>query len=80
MEESKGTLTASDFVEQLLTGGNHLASVLIGRLGAGDDTFPPYQSKLEDVEKVLSAEDLDLWICWRGIMLFRDAWRDGVVN
>jgi len=59
-------------VEDLLIGGNHLASVLINRLGAGDNKFPPYSKEISEVEGKLSGDNLDLWICWRGIMRFRD--------
>jgi hypothetical protein len=61
-----------DSLEELLTGGNHLASVLVGRLGAGKDGFPSYSQSIEAASLRLSDENLDLWICWRAIMRFRD--------
>lgn len=57
---------------QMLTGGNHLASVLIGRLGANETGFPAYKTHPKLASGKLSGEDLDLWYAWRGIMLFRD--------
>jgi hypothetical protein len=53
-------------------GGNHLAGVLISRLGAGEG-FPAYGSKHEDVLKKLGAgENYELWCCWDAGMRARD--------
>ena len=72
-DESKGTKKrSSKEIEELLTGGNHLASVLINRMGAANK-FLDYHASIDEARKKFSGEDLDLWICWRGIMLFRDS-------
>jgi len=63
-------------VDQMLTVGNHLASVLINRLGASYAKFPPYSTPIKSAQKILSGDDLELWICWRGMMLFRDFIRE----
>ena len=65
-----------DDLDHLLTGGNHLASVLIGRLGAAEVGFPGYKTSIEEAGNVLDGEDLDLWIAWRSMMLFRDRLQD----
>lgn len=64
--------------ERVAIGGNHLANVLIARLG-GDftDRFPlgmPHQKVREEIGKAghetLMDDDLyDVWCCWNAIML-----------
>ena len=65
---------------ECLTGGNHLASVLINRLGCDEKDFPPYTSPLDPdaAQKagILLGENWDLWVAWRGIMRFRDALKE----
>jgi hypothetical protein len=58
---------------EVLTGGNHLASVLINRLGAGPELLPPYQTDLDSARLIVKdPETLDVWIAWRAIMRMRD--------
>ncbi len=60
---------------QIMTGGNHLGSALIGLLGAPAlDMFPPYSVSLEEARAVIADVDVyDAWVCWKTIMLARDA-------
>jgi hypothetical protein len=64
-------------MNEALTGGNHLASVLINRLGCAEKDFPPFDSPLspEQARSVLDGENWDLWIAWRSIMRLREALR-----
>lgn len=62
-------------LESIMVGGNHLASALIGMLGAGE-TFPGYltdpdvaRANIKDVDRY------DCWVCWSTIMKVRDAIR-----
>jgi len=65
-------------VNQVLIGGNHLASVLIGRLGPN---FPHYKASYEKVRAGLPSEDADIWVAWQQIMLLRDAMRhEGLIE
>ena len=60
--------------ENLLTGGNHLASVLVTRLGAGREHFPAYTEDVDATLKRLPSTELrDLWLCWAMLMRYRDA-------
>jgi hypothetical protein len=68
-------LSLSDYNE-LLTGGNHLASALIGILGARHDEFPPYTATNEEAEAIIvDANHYDLWVAWKQLMIFRDKLR-----
>jgi len=54
---------------RVLTGGNHLASALIGWLGADEKSFPPYTASHEEARAVIRDVDhYDAWCCWRAIM------------
>ena len=60
--------------EGIAIGGNHLASALIHILGAGTDTFPPYETDIERAREIIGDPiKSDLWICWAVIMRERDA-------
>lgn len=60
---------------QVLTGGNHLASALIHWLGAGTGN-PPYSATVEEARaSIADVNQWDAWVCWKGIMEFRDALR-----
>ena len=60
--------------ESVLIGGNNLASALIGWLGAGGPGFPAYQSDLGVAREAIGdVYRFDAWVCWRSIMLARDA-------
>jgi hypothetical protein len=56
----------------VLIGGNHLASFLIGKLG-GDFAvrFPPTMPVEQAVEAIDDTDVLDVWICWSAIMRAR---------
>lgn len=56
-------------LRKIMVGGNHLASALIHILGAGDDSFPPHQTPIEQVRGVITDPvHMDLWTCWAVIM------------
>ena len=60
-------------LNQIGIGGNHLASALINKLGAGTDTFPPYNATYEQAQSVIpDPNDRDLWVCWQTLMRVRD--------
>jgi len=63
-----------DALDQVMTGGNHLASILVNRVGADfAERFPP-EMEPEDALRTLCATDqYDVWCCWREIMLARPA-------
>jgi hypothetical protein len=66
-------MTATTLPNVVLRGGNHLANVLVRRVG-GDfaDRFPP-SADPEFVLRVLGATDeFDVWVAWSAIMLARD--------
>ena len=63
-------------LDAVLTGGNHLASILIGHLGAGEETFPSYKASPGHVGDVLDGDVWDTWVAWRAIMLLRDKLKD----
>lgn len=58
---------------EVLTGGNHLASVLINRLGCDPKNFPLYETPINIAKESLSGDTWDIWISWRSIMRLRDA-------
>ena len=58
---------------EVLTGGNHLASVLINRLGADPKNFPVYETPVDIAQELLVGDALDIWIGWRSIMRLREA-------
>lgn len=75
-EKLKVVCTAFDSV---LTGGNSLASNLIGILGAGEKNFPPYGTPYEEVQKLFAKRFpktwinyYEQWVCWNACMEARD--------
>lgn len=71
LAENVALLEAHD---QIGIGGNHLASALIHILGAGNDTFPPYQTDYSAAQEIIGDPiKFDLWWCWAVIMRQRDA-------
>lgn len=65
--------------EQVLIGGNHIASNLIGELGAGKENFPAYGTPFSTVQEILARRFPDTWIgkyeqwcAWNACMLARD--------
>lgn len=62
--------TREDQIGKIMIGGNHLASALIGLLGAG---FPSYPTPYQEARKFFTDIDhYDAWICWKIIMEARD--------
>jgi hypothetical protein len=60
--------------KDILIGGNHLANVLIGRLGGNFSTrFPPTMAHNDALEGIRDVEIYDVWCCWAAIMRARDA-------
>ena len=63
-------------IDRIGIGGNHLASALIGILGASDADFPPYTTPIEDIHlRIDDPNYRDLWICWAVMMRERDELR-----
>lgn len=64
-------------IQQVLIGGNHLASVLINRLGCDESRFPPYMSSYEQAQAAISdPETLDIWVAWAAIGRLAQATRE----
>ena len=60
-----------------LTGGNHIASVLISRLGGDFSSKYPKTMPYEEALQAIGAGDTyDVWCCWSAMMRARDL-RDG---
>lgn len=66
-------------IDMMLTGGNHLASNLIGILGAGEKNFPLKGTPFEEVRECLVSrfpatwmEIYEQWCAWNACMLARD--------
>ena len=57
-----------DAADKVLVGGNHLASLLIGRMGGGE-----WPEDGASVREKYGVETYDAWCCWKAIMEFRDA-------
>ncbi len=56
-------------MDQILIGGNHLASALMGMLSV----FPSYETDPEVARSaIFDVNKYDAWVCWRTIMLVRD--------
>ncbi len=72
------TITVNcDDMRRLMTGGNHLASALIGWLGATEKKFPPYKTSHEAARLIIvDLNKYDAWCCWKAIMEFRDLYWD----
>lgn len=61
----------------VLTGGNHLANVLVHSLGPGfSEHFPPTMASEAVLEALGACDTYDVWCCWAAIM----RWRDGVLR
>lgn len=59
-------------LNRCLIGGNHIAGVLIDRLGARFSTDYPPGSEHRDVRAALtSQEDYEIWCCWNALMCAR---------
>lgn len=61
-------------VDRMQIGGNHVASVLIGRLGAGFSKKWPHGTSHSVVLEALGAgDDYEMWCCWNASMSARDS-------
>lgn len=58
--------------ESVLIGGNHLANVLIGRLGPDFSTRFPPTMKAGYAVTAMDNDTYDVWCCWAAIMRARD--------
>lgn len=57
--------------DRIMTGGNSLASVLVGIF---DAKIPPYETDFEVARnKIKDPDTYDLWLCWAVMMRERDA-------
>lgn len=57
----------------VMVGGNHLASCLIGSLGGGFAAkFPPSMNSTDALHAIVSISTYDVWCCWKSIMNARD--------
>jgi hypothetical protein len=55
-----------------MVGGNHLATVLIGKLGAGfAEEFPPDLDQELALRMLCATDTYDVWCCWSAIMRAR---------
>jgi hypothetical protein len=57
---------------EVLTAGNHLASVLIGRL-ADPKEFPIYETPIDVAKELLTGDTWDVWVGWCSIMRLRES-------
>lgn len=59
-------------LERTMIGGNHLATVLIGQLGAGfAERYPPEMDPQDALRTLCATDTYEIWCCWRAIMLAR---------
>ena len=58
--------------DRMLTGGNHLANVLIKRLGAGFPERFPKTMPEQTAMGLLDNESYDIWCAWAACMRARD--------
>lgn len=57
-----------------LIGGNHLAHVLIGKLGAGfAEKYPPDEDPTIVLHSLCATDTYDVWCCWAALMNARQA-------
>lgn len=60
-------------LELCLTGGNHIASLLIGRIGpAFNERYPPGTPHDTVREDLGSGDVYEAWCCWNACMRARD--------
>jgi hypothetical protein len=56
-----------------LTGGNHIANLLIDHIGAGfADRLPPDTDHEMALRQLGVTDNYELWCCWSAIMRARD--------
>ncbi len=57
------------FIEDVLVGGNHLANILIGRLGGDFSThWQPTMHWESARESIVDEDTFDVWVAWAAIM------------
>lgn len=62
-----------DALNTVMTGGNHIASQLIGRIGAGFSTeLPPDTSAEKALHRLGATVEYDMWCAWASMMRARD--------
>lgn len=55
--------------DRILTGGNHLANVLIGKLGSDfAKKYPPDLDAESALRRLGATVEYDVWCCWAAIM------------
>ena len=60
-------------LDMCLTGGNHIASQLVERLGGGfAERFPPDMAHIDALEAIGATVEYDMWCCWSAMMQVRD--------
>jgi len=63
-----------ELLDRVMVGGNHLANVLIGKLGGGfADRYPPSMDAHDALEAIGANDEYEVWCCWRAIMQARAA-------
>ena len=59
----------NDLLDDVLIGGNHLASLLIQLTGGiNPQTFPNHTESVETAQLSLTPNVFDIWVAWRAIM------------
>jgi len=60
-------------LEMALIGGNHLANVLIGRLGAGfSENYPKDMDHETALRRLCATDEYEIWCAWAALMNARD--------
>jgi len=61
-------------LESVMVGGNHLANMLIGQIGAGfAESFPPDMDHETALRQLCATDAYAVWCCWRAMMNARAA-------
>lgn len=62
-------------LEEILVGGNHLASALTAYFG---DVLPPYGTNFDEARRAFAGpNEYNLWVCWAVMMRVRDSLKVG---
>lgn len=60
-------------LEMAFIGGNHLANVLIGRLGAGfSEKYPKDMDHETALRRLCATDEYEIWCAWAALMNARD--------
>lgn len=63
-----------DALESVMVGGNHLASILLDKVGPDfAERFPPDMEPQDALRILCATTEYNVWSCWREIMLARAA-------